>query len=110
MGVGTLQGHEYTLSNLRFDQWLLPNDKHIRERIETTREVRMRQMPTIPVALELERRTNPFMFSNRSDVREAVIAKQRPELGMDEVSQASTAVDIFLALRTMKDLSLHTVK
>jgi len=64
-------GHEYTESNLRFAAAVEPGNADIRSRIEASRALRARGLPTVPGPLELEHRTNPFLRVREPAVRKA---------------------------------------
>ena len=53
--------HEYTLSNLEFAVMLDPDNTKLIEFSEKARQLRHRNMPTIPTSPELERTINPFL-------------------------------------------------
>jgi len=54
-------GHEYTLANCAFALSVDAGNADLQERAEQARRLRARSEPTVPVALELERVTNPFL-------------------------------------------------
>ncbi|EFG83618.1 hydroxyacylglutathione hydrolase [Novacetimonas hansenii] len=54
-------GHEYTLSNARFAMHVDPANVAVAERMHAVQALRARDMPTLPVTLGEERRTNPFL-------------------------------------------------
>lgn len=54
-------GHEYTQSNGEFALTVYPDDQAILERMAEVRKLRSNNMPTVPVTLETELATNPFL-------------------------------------------------
>jgi hydroxyacylglutathione hydrolase len=54
-------GHEYTLANGRFALGVEPDNIDLQERVAAVRTLRAANMPTIPVRLGLEKKTNPFL-------------------------------------------------
>lgn len=61
-------GHEYTLANLHFAQEVEPNNPHIKKRLEKTRELRQKNLASVPSLLEEERLTNPFLRCDQPDI------------------------------------------
>lgn len=53
--------HEYTLSNLKFAQFLEPNNADIAICIEKDTQLRANNLPTLPTTLQMERQINPFL-------------------------------------------------
>ena len=56
-------GHEYTESNARFALSLGPASAALADRVRNVTEQRRAGTPTVPVRLELERATNPFLIA-----------------------------------------------
>lgn len=56
-------GHEYTASNLRFAQHVLPDDPAIAARVAEVASLRARNEPTVPAAMSVEKKTNPFLLA-----------------------------------------------
>ena len=54
-------GHEYTASNLRFAATLEPGNPQLISRIERVTDQRAKGLPTVPVTLQTELDTNPFL-------------------------------------------------
>ena len=90
--------HEYTLSNLKFAQFIEPNNPAIQKAIEHDNQLRSQNKPTLPTSLADEKAINPFM--------RAVIA---PSDEMIKTVQAQTGIEddspfeIFKALRQLKN-------
>ncbi|MEM7209980.1 MAG: hydroxyacylglutathione hydrolase [Pseudomonadota bacterium] len=88
-------GHEYTMANLGFAQWVEPDSSALAARVADDASKRKRDEPTVPSSVELELATNPFMRTGESVVIEAAqnwIGK--PLVNRDQV---------FFALREWKD-------
>ncbi len=88
--------HEYTLSNLAFAAAVEPNNQAIVEYSAKARSLRLKQLPTLPSTLLLERQVNPFLRTREASVIAAV-------RGFD--ATAIDEVGIFAALRQWKDQS-----
>lgn len=84
--------HEFTLDNLAFALSVEPGNAVLRDRLARVRARRARGLPTVPLTLDEERATNPFL---RVDVPEI-----RQRLGLS----AATAVEVFAELRSHKDV------
>lgn len=87
--------HEYTQSNLRFANAAEPNNGTILEKMKRVKELREKQLPTLPSILSEEKLTNPFL---RSDSIELVENVER-----HEGNKLNNAVEIFAATRKWKD-------
>lgn len=86
-------GHEYTEANGRFARGIDPDNSALRERQQQVTSLRAAGRPTLPVELDTELATNPFL---RVDA-DAVIAWCRRQ-GVD-----GDRIDRFAALRAAKD-------
>lgn len=53
-------GHEYTLHNARFCQSITPDNEDLKARLAQAQELRAQNLPTIPVTLSVEKKTNVF--------------------------------------------------
>ena len=87
--------HEYTQSNLKFAQAVEPDNADIAERVETVRQLRARGEITLPSNLALEKRTNPFLRTAETSVKQ----KADERNGRDNRSGA----EVFASLRAWKD-------
>ncbi len=54
-------GHEYTVSNLLFAAAVEPENKAIQQRLIEAKQLRNKNLPTVPATLEIEKETNPFL-------------------------------------------------
>jgi hydroxyacylglutathione hydrolase len=53
--------HEYTVNNLRFAQYILPEDKLITKKLQEAKQIRMNKQMTLPSLLSLEKEINLFL-------------------------------------------------
>ena len=53
--------HEYTLANAKFAMEIEPDNQDIKTRYEDCKNLRRKKHPTIPISLETEKQTNPFL-------------------------------------------------
>lgn len=60
-------GHEYTLANGRFALTLEPENRALRARIDEVARLRADGKPTVPVRMDRERATNPFLRAANVD-------------------------------------------
>lgn len=65
-------GHEYTASNLRFATTLEPDNPQLTLRSKASAELRARGLPTVPVVLQTELDTNPFLRAHLPALKAAV--------------------------------------
>ena len=56
-------GHEYTGSNAAFALTRMPENEALQRRAEEVKALRARNLPSLPVALGVERKTNPFLMT-----------------------------------------------
>ncbi|MES2141282.1 MAG: hydroxyacylglutathione hydrolase [Pseudomonadota bacterium] len=88
-------GHEYTLNNLQFAQTVEPNNLQIKERLENVRELRQKNLPTLPAVLANERLINPFLRCDNAEI--AVKIKKHRGKSLDSLAE------IFAYLRQWKN-------
>ena len=81
--------HEYTLSNLKFAIAVDRDNQALQTRLETVKQDRDRDIPTVPSLLGIEKQTNPFL---RWD-----------EPALQEVAGISEPARVFGKIRGMKD-------
>lgn len=86
--------HEYTLSNLLFAQAVEPNNADLKQRITHVRQLRDKQLITLPSTIDLEKRTNPFLRCEQPEVIKAAEQKSGVVLRGNAV---------FSTLRSWKD-------
>jgi len=87
--------HEYTQDNLVFAQRVEPENEHLIQRIEDTRQLRQNNQPTVPSNLALEKQTNPFLRFNISSVKNAAEGFAHQTL--------DTPAEVFKTVRYWKD-------
>jgi len=78
-------GHEYTEQNLRFAATLEPDNRDLRERLETVRGLRSAGRPTVPSTIGLEKTTNPFLRAHSPELQ-ATLRARFPDLPADPVA------------------------
>lgn len=86
--------HEYTASNLRFALASDPDNPAVQQRIETTRQQRAANLPTVPSTIALEKATNPFLRCTQTAI---IHALQR--YGLKDTDELA----VFTALREWRN-------
>lgn len=81
--------HEYTEANSRFAIYYDPVNRDLQARIAEVKKLRAEGKPTVPMTLDLELRTNPFL--------------RAPELKGSIMKPQATDVEAFAELRKRKD-------
>ena len=84
-------GHEYTEANGRFALTVEPENVDLRVRMDDVRAKRGQGLPTIPSTMGLEKKTNPFLRAQSTEIRQT--------LGLD----GATNVEVFAETRRRKD-------
>lgn len=84
-------GHEYTTSNLRFATTLEPGSPALISRIAEVAAKRARGIPTVPVPLQVELDTNPYLRAHLPALKSAV--------GLPDADD----VTVFAEIRARKD-------
>jgi hydroxyacylglutathione hydrolase len=87
--------HEYTLNNLRFARAVEPGNQDLLARQAEAETFQASNRPTVPSALELEKRTNPFLRCEVPEVKAAAEKRAGKSLG--------DPVQVFATLRAWKD-------
>ena len=87
-------GHEYTESNFKFASEVDPLNEDLKLRLNEVRELRRLEMPTLPITLESELKTNPFLRCDNSDIQESIYKK---------FNTPRIEVDVFKVIREWKD-------
>lgn len=64
--------HEYTLSNLKFALSILPENADLNEYFLKVKELRAKNLPTLPSTLANERKINIFLLTEDSDLIEKI--------------------------------------
>lgn len=83
--------HEYTLANIEFARHILPDDEYLQKFQNHCQQLRQGDIPTIPMTLESEKRLNPFLRCDSTEIQEA----------LGTVGQGATST--FTELRKLKD-------
>ncbi|PKH21219.1 hydroxyacylglutathione hydrolase [Enterobacterales bacterium CwR94] len=86
-------GHEYTLSNMKFANAILPEDKAISAYYHEIKQLRAKQQVSLPSTLEKERKINLFLRTHDHELQR--------KLGFN--SPPDALWEIFSALRRKKD-------
>ncbi len=89
-------GHEYTLSNAAFALHVDPANAALQRRQQEAQAMRHAARPTLPISLESELATNPFLRTGAAEIRAAVATR----LGR----APADAVETFAELRRWKDV------
>ena len=84
-------GHEYTQSNGRFALTLEPGNAALKARMEDVTAARQAGKPTVPSTMGLEKKTNPFLRPDSTEIRKS--------LGMEKADN----VAVFGEIRARKD-------
>lgn len=87
--------HEYTQANLHFAETVEPENKFIQQRLQDIKQVRGKNLPSLPSVLSLEKLTNPFLRCHLDSVINSA------QLKLDET--LTNPVNVFRALRAWKD-------
>lgn len=88
-------GHEYTEANLRFAQWVEPDNPEAMKKLEEVGRLRREGRFTTPTTLGEEWLTNPFMRCDSATIRQKV---KEEDPGND-----LSPVSVLAMVRTMKD-------
>jgi len=88
-------GHEYTVSNLQFAASVEKNNKIIQKRLNTAKQSRQQNLPTVPATLKIEKQTNPFLRCEEKSVIDAAILREGKKL--------TNSIEVFATIRRWKD-------
>jgi hydroxyacylglutathione hydrolase len=88
-------GHEYTEKNLAFAAELEPNNPDVTAKRAAVRRLRADGTPTVPSTIAEEKRTNPFLRSDSTELR-ASLRRRFPDVPDDPVA-------VFAKTRELKD-------
>lgn len=67
-------GHEYTLANYRFAEWVEPENAALQAAVADAKARRAKGLPTVPSSIGQELATNPFLRVGEAAVQEKVAA------------------------------------
>ncbi len=78
-------GHEYTIKNLQFAQFIEPDNKDIAKRVKLEQDKLDRLGNSLPVSMGVELLTNPFLRTNDRNIIDSVskITGQEVKSGLD---------------------------
>lgn len=65
-------GHEYTLANIAFAKVVDPNNLALEDRRKQVEACREKDLPSLPVSLETELQTNPFLRCEQGNIKTCV--------------------------------------
>ena len=88
-------GHEYTISNLKFAEFIEPGNQYVTDRLNDATALLEKGGATTPSTIGLERQTNPFLRSNIEAVRKRLAEKL--------LIEETDPVSVFTAVRLLKD-------
>jgi hydroxyacylglutathione hydrolase len=88
-------GHEYTIHNLKFAQFVEPGNYLVGKRLELTIAQRGKGLLTTPSTIGIECETNPFLRCTEEGIVASVAEKF--------MGEALDPVSVFTALRRLKD-------
>ena len=87
--------HEYTLSNLKFAETLMPNNEDLKSYINSCQQKRKENKPTIPSKLGTELKINPFLRANDNEIYQSLLN--------DNLINKHSELSQFTAIRKAKD-------
>ena len=85
-------GHDYTVENYEFALTIEPGNTDVKERLAELKAMSNSQKPTVPSTIYQQRKLNPFLRAETTQIKEALAMPQ------------SSAVEIFAELRRRKDV------
>jgi hydroxyacylglutathione hydrolase len=88
-------GHEYTLNNLLFSSKLEPGNSDLMAKLEAARALRRAKQPTVPTTIAEELSYNPFLRTDRAEIRKSLAQLSYENLTDD--------LAVFTALRDYKN-------
>lgn len=88
--------HEYTLSNLKFGEFIEPHNTAIKKAIAHAIDCQHRGVPTLPVSLKHERAVNVFLHVDDIHVKDRLTA-------LGKLDKQADARQVFKALRLLKN-------
>jgi len=84
-------GHEYTEKNADFALTIDPKNQELINRVQFTKEIRSKGLPTVPSRMGEEKKTNPFLRPWNKNIR--------TQIGMLD----ATDEEVFGKIRALKD-------
>ena len=89
--------HEYTINNMKFAEWIEPNNKYLSSQLQHVQKLRKKNMATLPTILENELQINPFLRVS------LVHIKKRIAVLCNKSQNQLTDVEVFSLMRKLKD-------
>lgn len=65
-------GHEYTKANIQFAKMVDPTNPYLNKRLTEVEEALIKSLPTLPISLQSEFLTNPFLRVNSKEIIRSV--------------------------------------
>lgn len=87
--------HEYTEANLKFALKVEPDSEKLKTRLEKVQNLRKQNKPSLPVTLNEEKETNPFLRCTSKSIQSSVARQAQ--------LKSQEPVEVFAALRQWKD-------
>jgi hydroxyacylglutathione hydrolase len=88
-------GHEYTEKNLQFATLVEAENQQLQQRVQITKILRGKNLPTVPATLLLEKQTNPFLRTENTSVIKAAESYAGKKL--------TNRLEVFTVLRQWKN-------
>lgn len=90
--VTVYPAHEYTQKNLEFTlDKVDPSNDEVKKRLDEVKQLRGNKTPSLPVKMDMESKTNPFLRSDDGAIQQ--------HLNME----GKDAVEVFTKIRKLKD-------
>jgi hydroxyacylglutathione hydrolase len=93
-------GHEYSVSNLEFAEWVEPSNSAVKAKLQWAKEQRKKDLPTIGSTVAEEKSYNPFIRAGSS---KEIIQRVKPWLTGPE----DDPIAVLAAVRKAKDENAH---
>lgn len=87
--------HEYTLSNIRFAQFIEPSNSELNHYAAYAKALREELKPSLPSTIGIEKAVNPFLRTDQPDLQQAISAATNQPI--------TNSLSAFKALRGLKD-------
>jgi hydroxyacylglutathione hydrolase len=88
-------GHEYTAHNLKYANFVDPDNKNVLQRTRDVAGLREERKPTSPTTLKIERETNPFLRCDKQGIIKTVAEKF--------IGEQLDPLAVFTVLRRLRD-------
>ncbi|MGX9459689.1 hydroxyacylglutathione hydrolase [Shewanella sp. A14] len=87
--------HEYTQANIEFALHVTPNNQQLIDYADTVKQLRVKNSPSIPSSIRIEKAINPFLRCHLNETQIAIST----QFGLDKIDTIQT----FTKLRQWKD-------